>query len=66
MPKGMQHFAWFTEETIIQVHGMGPQGITYVNPADDPQKEQLVRTTQDPRRRGSCYTIRVTDVRKLP
>jgi quercetin dioxygenase-like cupin family protein len=38
MPKGMQHFAWFTEETIIQVHGMGPQGITYVNPADDPRK----------------------------
>jgi hypothetical protein len=26
-------------------------------------KEQLARTTQDPRRRGSCYTIRVTDVR---
>jgi len=38
MPKGMQHFAWFPEETIIQVHGMGPQGITYVNPADDPRK----------------------------
>jgi quercetin dioxygenase-like cupin family protein len=40
MPKGMQHSAWFTEETIIQVHGMGPQGITYVNPADDPRKTQ--------------------------
>jgi quercetin dioxygenase-like cupin family protein len=38
MPKGMQHFAWFTEETIIQLHGLGPQGITYVNPADDPRK----------------------------
>jgi quercetin dioxygenase-like cupin family protein len=38
MPKGMQHFAWYPEETIIQVHGMGPQTITYVNPADDPQK----------------------------
>jgi quercetin dioxygenase-like cupin family protein len=25
MPKGMQHFAWFTEESIIQLHGMGPQ-----------------------------------------
>ena len=36
--KGMQHYAWFTEETIIQVHGMGPQGIAYVNPADDPRK----------------------------
>jgi quercetin dioxygenase-like cupin family protein len=38
MPKGMQHFAWFTEESIIQLHGMGPQGIIYVNPADDPRK----------------------------
>jgi hypothetical protein len=37
-PKGMQHYAWFTEETVIQVHGMGPSGITYVNPADDPRK----------------------------
>jgi quercetin dioxygenase-like cupin family protein len=36
--KGMQHFAWFPEETVIQLHGMGPQGITYVNPADDPRK----------------------------
>jgi anti-sigma factor ChrR (cupin superfamily) len=38
MPKGMQHFAWSTDETIIQLHGMGPQGIIYVNPADDPRK----------------------------
>ena len=37
-PKGMQHYAWFTEEAVIQVHGVGPQGITYVNPADDPRK----------------------------
>jgi quercetin dioxygenase-like cupin family protein len=37
-PKGMQHYAWFTEDTIIQLHGMGPQGIVYVNPADDPRK----------------------------
>jgi quercetin dioxygenase-like cupin family protein len=28
LPKGMQHFAWFTEDTIIQLHGMGPQAIT--------------------------------------
>jgi quercetin dioxygenase-like cupin family protein len=37
-PKGMAHYAWFTEDTIIQVHGMGPGGITYVNPSDDPRK----------------------------
>ena len=37
--KGMTHFAWFTEETVLQLHGMEPQGITYVNPADDPRKQ---------------------------
>jgi quercetin dioxygenase-like cupin family protein len=37
--KGMTHYAWFTEPTVIQLHGMGPQGITYVNPADDPRKK---------------------------
>lgn len=37
--KGMRHYAWFTEETVIQLHGIGPQGITYVNPADDPRKQ---------------------------
>jgi len=33
------HFAWTTEESIVQVHGVGPWGITYVNPADDPTKK---------------------------
>ena len=37
--KGMQHYAWFSEDTVIQLHGMGPQGITYVNPADDPREQ---------------------------
>jgi hypothetical protein len=39
MPKEMRHFAWAKGETIIQVHGMGPFEITYVNPADDPRKK---------------------------
>ena len=33
------HFAWTKDETIIQVHGMGPWTINYVNPADDPRKK---------------------------
>lgn len=37
--KGMTHYAWFTEDTVLQLHGMGPQGVTYVNPADDPRKQ---------------------------
>lgn len=37
-PKGMQHYAWFSDESVVQIHGMGPFSITYVNPADDPRK----------------------------
>ena len=33
------HFAWNKEETIIQVHGVGPWAINYVNPTDDPRKK---------------------------
>jgi len=33
------HFAWTTGETIVQVHGVGPWAINYVNPADDPRKK---------------------------
>jgi len=32
--KRMPHFAFTTEETIIQVHGLGPQRITFVDAAD--------------------------------
>lgn len=40
MQIGTRHFAWNKEETEIQVHGVGPWTITYVNPADDPRKKQ--------------------------
>ena len=39
MPKAMRHFAWTKGETIIQVHGVGPFEIVYVNAADDPRKK---------------------------
>jgi anti-sigma factor ChrR (cupin superfamily) len=34
----MNHYAWSTSETVVQIHGQGPFAITYVNPADDPSK----------------------------
>jgi len=37
MPKETRHFAWSTGETIIQVYAIGPWGLTYVNPEDDPR-----------------------------
>jgi quercetin dioxygenase-like cupin family protein len=38
-PAKMNHYAWSTTETVVQVHGEGPFAITYVNPADDPSKK---------------------------
>ena len=40
MPPGTRHFAWAEGETVVQVTTIGPWGITYVNPADDPRKKQ--------------------------
>jgi quercetin dioxygenase-like cupin family protein len=39
LPADMPHSVWTTDaETIVQVTGTGPFGLTYVNPADDPSK----------------------------
>jgi quercetin dioxygenase-like cupin family protein len=36
-PAGMKHVAWAEGETVIQLHGIGPWQINYLNPADDPR-----------------------------
>jgi quercetin dioxygenase-like cupin family protein len=38
-PAKMNHYAWASSPTVVQVHGQGPFAITYVNPADDPRTE---------------------------
>jgi quercetin dioxygenase-like cupin family protein len=37
MSAGMHHFAKFKGDSMIQITTIGPWGITYVNPADDPR-----------------------------
>jgi quercetin dioxygenase-like cupin family protein len=39
MQAGTRHFGWTKDETIVQLHGVGPWTVTYVNPADDPRKK---------------------------
>jgi quercetin dioxygenase-like cupin family protein len=36
-PAGMKYTAWSEGETVIQLHGVGPWQINYVNPANDPR-----------------------------
>lgn len=41
VPPGMPMYAYTKSgETIVQIHGTGPWGISYNNPADDPAKKK--------------------------
>ena len=39
IPANHAHYAMARGQTIVQVHGLGPFVLTYVNPADDPTKQ---------------------------
>ena len=38
LPGKMHHAAEAKGETVVQIHGMGPFDIHYLNPADNPKK----------------------------
>ena len=40
LPAGMPHYARAEGETIVQINGVGPFDVTYVDPKDDPRKGQ--------------------------
>lgn len=40
MKAGTHHFARTEKEAIVQINGIGPWGITYVNPSDDPRNKK--------------------------
>jgi quercetin dioxygenase-like cupin family protein len=40
MPAKHAHYAWTTNEgVVLQLQAVGPGGIDYINPADDPRKK---------------------------
>jgi quercetin dioxygenase-like cupin family protein len=43
MPRRTNHYVRAKGETVIQVHGMGPFELTYVNPNDDPRKKTTTK-----------------------
>jgi quercetin dioxygenase-like cupin family protein len=41
IPPKHPHYAWAgAQETVVQVHGVGPTDLTFVNPADDPRTKK--------------------------
>ena len=41
IPPNHPHFAWAgSQETVVQVHGVGPTDLTFVDPADDPRRKK--------------------------
>ena len=39
LPAGMPHYAWAEVETVVQINGVGPFDVMYVDPKDDPRKK---------------------------
>ncbi len=39
LPAGMPHYAKADVETIVQINGVGPFDVTYINPNDDPRRQ---------------------------
>ena len=39
LPAGMPHFAFTSEETVVQINGTGPFDVVYIDPKDDPRKK---------------------------
>ena len=39
LPAGMPHYAVAEGETIVQINGVGPFDVTYIDPKDDPRKK---------------------------
>jgi quercetin dioxygenase-like cupin family protein len=40
LPAGMPHYAWAEVESVVQINGVGPFDVKYLNPNDDPRTQQ--------------------------
>ena len=38
LPPGTAHYVYTAEETVVQISTVGPWGLTYINPKDDPRQ----------------------------
>jgi quercetin dioxygenase-like cupin family protein len=37
LPSGMAHYLWSETESVVQINGMGPFDVKYIDPNDDPR-----------------------------
>lgn len=49
MPKEMRHFAMCKGETIVQLHGVGPFKVNWVNPAEVMPPDAAADTAEKPK-----------------
>lgn len=62
IPAGQHHYVWATENAVIQLSGLGPWKLTYVNPSDDPRRAAKTATqAQQPNAAASNNTQPVAD-----
>jgi quercetin dioxygenase-like cupin family protein len=60
MPKRANHYVRAKGETVIQVQGVGPFQVNYVNPNDDPRKKKTTTsTTRKPQSRIARLESRI-------
>jgi quercetin dioxygenase-like cupin family protein len=39
LPAGMPHYLWAETESVVQINGVGPFDVVYLDPKDDPRKK---------------------------
>jgi quercetin dioxygenase-like cupin family protein len=39
LPAGMPHYLFAAEESVVQINGVGPFDVVYLDPKDDPRKQ---------------------------
>jgi quercetin dioxygenase-like cupin family protein len=42
LPSGMAHYLWSETESVVQINGVGPFDVKYIDPKDDPREKPVL------------------------